>query len=164
MNFQGYFYGPAADFWPWLTLYLSLKNLKITSSLLVQSSCDFSAGERSKGVRPILLQILLHRWEWKNSAMPRTPGTHVWPRWTFLSNFLPHKYLAAVWGCERGTVPRFPSPKSVPFSVWIWGSVYRSPTPWMSTTISWWPERSKEKWLKAWWIQKEWMMKITRDY
>lgn len=24
----------------------------------------------------------------------------------------------------------------------------------MSTTISWWPDRSKEKWLKAWWMQK----------
>lgn len=48
----------------------------LTSSLLVQSSWLFSAVERSKSVRPILLQILLHRWEWKNSAMPRTPVIH----------------------------------------------------------------------------------------
>lgn len=49
---------------------------RLTSSLLVQSSWAFSAGARSKGVRPILLQILLHRWEWKNRAMPRTPSRH----------------------------------------------------------------------------------------
>lgn len=48
----------------------------VTSSLLVPSSWDLSAGERSNGVRPMLLQILLHRWEWKNKAMPRTPGRH----------------------------------------------------------------------------------------
>lgn len=48
---------------------------QITSSLLVQSSWDLSAGERSKGVRPMTLQILLHRWEWKKRAIPRTPAT-----------------------------------------------------------------------------------------
>lgn len=48
----------------------------------MQSSWDLSAGERSKGVRPILLQILLHRWEWKKSAMPRTPGTQDGAPWT----------------------------------------------------------------------------------
>lgn len=49
---------------------------EITSSLLVPSSWDLSAGDRSNGVRPMLLQMVLHRWEWKNRAMPRTPGRH----------------------------------------------------------------------------------------
>lgn len=52
----------------------SLNQSPLTSSLLVPSSWTLSGGDRSKGVRPMLLQILLHRWEWKNKAMPLTPG------------------------------------------------------------------------------------------
>lgn len=52
----------------------------LTSSLLVPSSWALSEGDRSKGVRPMLLQILLHRWEWKNKAMPLTPGGETQPR------------------------------------------------------------------------------------
>lgn len=52
----------------------SLNRSPLTSSLLVPSSWALSEGDRSKGVRPMLLQILLHRWEWKNKAMPLTPG------------------------------------------------------------------------------------------
>lgn len=37
----------------------------------------------------------------------------------------------------------------LPDAVCICGSVYKSPTPWMSTTITWCPERSNVKWLKA---------------
>lgn len=89
-----------------------------TSSLLVPSSWDLSAGERSKGVRPMTLQILLHRWEWKKRAMPRTPATQTRLQSVDLATRGGREH-----GCQTGFVPRFPSPKSVPFSVWIWGSV-----------------------------------------
>lgn len=77
---------------------LNYKTAKITRSLLVQSSWDDSAEERSKGVRPMLLQILLHRWEWKNRAMPRTPGTQVLSERSFFSNY-GSEHVAA--GCQR---------------------------------------------------------------
>jgi len=71
-----------------------------TSSLLVQSIWDFSGGARSKGVRPMLLQILLQRWEWKNKAMPRTPGKQILSEWSLFSNSC-SEYVAAVCQIER---------------------------------------------------------------
>lgn len=37
------------------------------------------------------------------------------------------------------------SPKYWPWLVWIWGSVYKSPTPWMSTTINSWPDLKQQQ-------------------
>lgn len=36
-------------------------------------------------------------------------------------------------------------PSALPFAVWIWGSVYKSPTPWMSTTINSCPDLKEKK-------------------